>query len=717
MRLFFAISLFILTGIAAGSAMAQDEPRVEGGKYLLHTVTRKETIYNLCQKYHITLNELEAANPGLGGVLQTGSRLKIPVSEVSAEPQKKPKANEFYYHKVQKKQTLYSIARQYGITENDIIRFNPIVAGGLKVGQILEIPANPASDENAPRSTEAPAPSNDFVVHQVVSGETLYGLEKQYGITDDEMMRLNPELKNGLKTGMKLRIPAGTDLPRQESATTSLPVSKYQVEKGETIFSIASRFGVNVSDLKKANPDLYTRGVQAGETILIPEQAKALQGTMPVSEQNQVQNQPTGYTNLPVSPNCTPDPGAKLKKYKVALLLPLYLPDKNTTNTDNAAAADDAEKGIDSASLFSPIYFNNQRLLNGTDTTVVASGINIDPRAGGFLEFYEGAILALDSIRRSGISVEMYVFDANNARQVNKLIQHPEFLDMSLIIGPVYPDLQSIVSSFAAKNRIAMVSPLLNAGNFEQNNSWYIKAVPTRDFQIDQTARYITEEFRNRNFFLLREPGINASVPEARLGQLCRKDLAGGTTRNLYHEYDFQQQGVTGIESLMDANSDNIFVIPSDNEAQVSVAVSNLNALAGDYPVILMGTSTLAKMKSVQTENYHQVRLRFLSPYYVDYQTPLVKRFVNHYREIFSGEPTQFSFQGFDVTFYFMSALSRYGKDFRSCLPGFPMALTQMNFDFRKVAPMGGYVNESLFVVSYERNFDILNYGVFKPQN
>jgi hypothetical protein len=80
---------------------------------------------------------------------------------------------------------------------------------------------------------------------------------------------------------------------------------------------------------------------------------------------------------------------------------------------------------------------------------------------------------------------------------------------------------------------------------------------------------------------------------------------------------------------------------------------------------------------------------------------------------MYSAEPTQFSFQGFDVTYYFLSALYRYGKDFRNCLPDYPMELTQMNFNFEKVAPMGGYTNHSLFVTSYERNFDVLNLGVF----
>jgi len=117
-------------------------------------------------------------------------------------------------------------------------------------------------------------------------------------------------------------------------------------------------------------------------------------------------------------------------------------------------------------------------------------------------------------------------------------------------------------------------------------------------------------------------------------------------------------------------------------------------------------------MKSIQTENFHHLRLRFLTPYYVDYSKPLVRRFIGEYRNYFYTEPSQYSFQGFDVSYYFLSALYKYGKDFRNSLAEYPMELTQMDFKFRKASPIGGFINHSLFVNSYERNFDVLNLDV-----
>jgi len=276
----------------------------------------------------------------------------------------------------------------------------------------------------------------------------------------------------------------------------------------------------------------------------------------------------------------------------------------------------------------------------------------------------------------------------------------------------VYPELQETVASFAAKNRIPMISPLASTGNLEQNNSWYFKVNPSREYQIEQTALYAAEDLRDKNFILLQLSG-NSTSADAQLAKLCKEKLAANSKETLFHEYNLPQQGIASLKPLLADSAENVFIIPTDNEAQVSVAVTNLTALAEQYNIVLLGTQALPKLKSIQTENYHRVRLRYLSPYFIDYNRPQVRRFVGHYRQNYSAEPTQFSFQGFDVTYYFLSALYRYGKDFRGCLSDYPMELTQMDFNFEKVAPMGGYTNHSLFVTGYERNFDVLNLGIF----
>lgn len=709
LKLAFWLLLFIVS--VPLQSMAQKEVVIDGVKYVQHTVTKSETVFSLCQKYKVTQKEIMQANPGLTAILQSGAVVKIPVGKVAAvnpvpetpkpvSVQTQQSEEENYYHKVGKNQTIFTIAKQYGITANDLIRFNPELTNGVVVGQILKIPVNTAgsagqSGAESINVANTPEDLSGFTIHPVVSGETLYSLEQRYGLSHDEMLKNNQALQNGLKAGMKLRIPVGqTAHPREVTAETGQAFKKYQVEKGETLFSMAARFGVEVSDLKKANPSLLSRSLESGETILIPQRQEMKNKAI---EETAVAAASVGEPV--VSGDCRPVSGKNLQKYKVGFLLPLNLPNENR-----------GIAGPDKSMLLSKISLNTQVISTPADTTAVVGGINIDAKTEGFLEFYEGALLAIDSLRQLGMNVELQVFDAGNASSINSLLNMDEFRELNLIVGPVYPELQETVASFAAKNRIPMVSPLAATGNFEQNNPWYFKVNPGREYQIEQTVAYIAGEFADKNFILLEMGGISNSQ-EAKIGELSKGRLAGKPGKNLFHEYSFQKQGVNNLKPLLDETGENVFIIPTDNEAQVSVAVTNLTALAENYKVVLMGTPNLIKLKSIQTENYHKIRLRYLSPYFVDYNKPLVKRFVGLYRDTFSGEPTQFSFQGFDVSYYFLSAMFRYGKDFRQCLPDYPMELTQNTFHFRKVSPMGGLLNGGLFVTAFERNFDVLNYG------
>jgi hypothetical protein len=104
--------------------------------------------------------------------------------------------------------------------------------------------------------------------------------------------------------------------------------------------------------------------------------------------------------------------------------------------------------------------------------------------------------------------------------------------------------------------------------------------------------------------------------------------------------------------------------------------------------------------------------MQLLSPYFVDYRSKLTNRFISGFRNNFAAEPNQFSFQGYDVAFYFMSALFQYGKDFVDCLPTHHVPLIQSEFYFDKVSRHGGYMNRGLFVVKHKPNYEVVAEGL-----
>jgi len=140
--LFVFVLCFLIVSI---TGFSQDDGEkiieVSGMKYLLHTVKKSETTFSLCQKYKISQSELQKANPNLSAILETGAVVRIPKGKVVTESRivekdtqaKTPTDEEFYYHKVIKDQSLYSIARQYGVSESDLIRYNPESKNDLKL--------------------------------------------------------------------------------------------------------------------------------------------------------------------------------------------------------------------------------------------------------------------------------------------------------------------------------------------------------------------------------------------------------------------------------------------------------------------------------------------------------------------------------------------------------------------------------------------------------
>ena len=141
---------------------------------------------------------------------------------------------------VKKGDTLYSIAKRYGITVDELKRANNLTSNTLSINQKLVIPA--ATEEN---------------IYVVKKGDTLYSIAKRYGITVDELKRANNLTSNTLSINQKLVIPAATE------------ENIYVVKKGDTLYSIAKRYGITVDELKRAN-NLTSNTLSINQKLIIP---------------------------------------------------------------------------------------------------------------------------------------------------------------------------------------------------------------------------------------------------------------------------------------------------------------------------------------------------------------------------------------------------------------------------------------------------------------
>jgi ABC-type branched-subunit amino acid transport system substrate-binding protein len=118
-------------------------------------------------------------------------------------------------------------------------------------------------------------------------------------------------------------------------------------------------------------------------------------------------------------------------------------------------------------------------------------------------------------------------------------------------------------------------------------------------------------------------------------------------------------------------------------------------------------------MQSIDIEHLHNTRLHYLAPYFIDYGNPKVNSFIEKYRLTYNSEPTQYSFQGYDIALHFLASLAMSGKNFpvANLAPG--VELLQAAYSFQKTTELGGYMNHTFFIIEYTDNFEVKSAGKF----
>jgi len=99
--------------------------------------------------------------------------------------------------------------------------------------------------------------------------------------------------------------------------------------------------------------------------------------------------------------------------------------------------------------------------------------------------------------------------------------------------------------------------------------------------------------------------------------------------------------------------------------------------------------------------------MRYVAPYWLDYENPTAIRFIDKFKAEFKTEPNNYGVQGYDVTYYFLNAFKVYGKDFVDCLPYLRVDLVQGNYHFEKISQFGGYMNQGVSTISYSMDYEV----------
>jgi ABC-type branched-subunit amino acid transport system substrate-binding protein len=338
------------------------------------------------------------------------------------------------------------------------------------------------------------------------------------------------------------------------------------------------------------------------------------------------------------------------------------------------------------------------------------SKVNNLYRSFTFVQFYEGFLMALDSLKKLGLSVKLFVYDVDeDTVLMQKIIKKPEMEKMDLIIGPFFTKNLSTIAKFAKKNHISIIDPVTADGEILNGNPNIYKATPSMATQLGEVAEYIIANHFDKNIIIVHNNKENEKpILNTFKTEFDAHLKAKGELKEL-KECVFNVSGVGGLTKLMSKSNENVIITLSSGEVFVTNYVNKLNDLIKDYKITLFGLPSWRSFENIEIEYFQNLNLHLFSSSFIDYTNPRVNNFILAYREKYKTEPDKFAFIGYDVASYFLNVLSKYGNNFEDCISQYPYEGIQTNFVYKKSVD-NSRGRENTYVNIYKfQDFNLIN--------
>lgn len=623
-----------------------------GQNVVKHTVVAGETIQAIAQKYKVTPYDIYKLNPDSQSGIKVNSVLLIPKSvgknEVKSDvkpPQKPaPKTQVAKTHEVKPKETLYSITKLYNITQAELEANNTFLkTDGLQPGQVLALQKNATS-------VKPVVSSSGTIIHEVQPKETKYGIATKYGMTVDELEKLNPEIVENLPIGFQLKVKKGNSFEKdfikdfevkpQVSSMSKVNVLDYQVKQGETIYSLTRQFGLSESALVSLNPELK-EGVKEGMTLKVPANA---------SFSKEVKNNLKDLSQS-ISNN---------KRKELVLFLP----------------------------------FNASKIQNDTVTSI-SERLKKDKFLNMTLDFYSGAMMAIDSAKVLGINMDVRIIDSQetmyNTSAVN-VISNGNFNNTDAVIGPFYQVNAEKVASILESKNIPVISPLSKDDGKSYSNLY--QSMPNSDAVKNSMFDYMRA--KNGNIIAVIDPKKN-SIKEYIQNFQSDTKIVGLTDKS----------GIIAdsIKKHFVKDKMNYVIMASEKTGTIFTITNTLQNAMKEFQVQLV---ILEENETLEFEEIALSRLTKLKMTYPsvikDNDSEEALRFERAYRKKNKVVPNQYAVRGFDVTFDTMLRLAQE-KPFVETLD-VASEQVESKFDYDKKLS-GGFTNNGIYILYYDTDLTI----------
>jgi LysM repeat protein len=608
----------------------------------------------------------------------------------------------YYIHVVKPGETLYAISKAYHISQKEIAIENPGVLSGLQIGQSLKIAADPKLVDEVDTS-QPPQPAENGKYHTVMPGETLYGIARSYRLREEDLEEANQGVHaDNLQPGQRLRIPDDVDEKGAPSFNEEGFVY-HTVKRRETLYSIAGYYHVTIDEIRAVNPELGWGGPKAGQVIRIPSRQVTVQ---PNTGMELVQAHDSAFTPEISEetdfgyPELETGGDRRSRTYRVAFFIPFDFREVEPLDSmiKDVASVERKNRMIER-------YMLEQKI----------------PQSLPFLEFFQGTLMAIDSMRQTGMKLEVRYYDTRKSMSRTRSILTDHSLeDFDLFVGPFYPYNLEIVADYALQNKIPIVTPFHNDLGLVRSNPYLFQLSPSLEREYREAAKLVASKHMYNIVYVRQEDSLDVEKHE------YFKQLIFDAFDD-YHPSDpvvFKEviQKLDRTEEIIQSLSPdkkNLVVVPTGDEALASSVVSSLFFQLNNYHIEVIGTPFWTEFSSIDFRYYHKLNLLFYSSFWVDYHDPRVMYFMKEFRDHYYSEPSESSMKGinyglmgYDMTLYFLNALRLYGPRFVLSLDEYAPGLVQGPYTFERFPGGGGYENAHIRFYRFLPDMTIQNYEV-----
>ena len=555
------------------------------------------------------------------------------------------KGKVFYRYPVQKGEGLYRISKNFSVSQEDIVKYNPeLQNSGLKLGQTILIPV------------VMPVDSAQYIVHELQPKETLYGISRLYGVKIAKIEELNPHTSKSMRIGEKLLIPK-----------TDKSVSVAQKLAAET------KTGDAQTDSGNTGNDVNKDNTPAEEVKTEVVETKPADTTTDTPAHKQTSEQIQHLVQQSFSSETDSTPSEQTDTLSDALTADTLL-----TSADTLSA--------DSVSLPQPLKI-------AVLLPLMTDAPKRDAAVERFTEFYEGLLMAVNRVQSEGerFIIRTYDTDKTEAR-ILTILADSALQDVDLIIGPAYPAQTTIVSEFSKQHQIPVIVPFTSKISDIDSNPYLLQFNPSEQVEAQAVAARIRQYADDIHCIAFNDP----SQPLSDKAQALR---------NEFKEQDLSLSAAPvslliadSASYLFNADKLNIVLLPSDKYSAVQSALRHLESLQNKYRICVVAEYAWQKEKLNIKQTYTNLfdASRQLSGENLYYK--MTRKIYFPYDP--KNDSPRYDLLGYDIMRWAVLMLQQpSGSLSEKVLSAGEYEGLQSSLRFEKVSEEGGWMNYGLKVV------------------